>query len=58
MQSKDANELRKKWGKKPCTHPKIDRLYDLGSHDGYVCTQCGEEHYNKEDFKREGKSVE
>lgn len=51
MQSKDAAKLRKEWGNKPCNHPSIGRLYDLGSHDGYVCLQCGEEHFSKEDFK-------
>lgn len=51
MQSKNAKKLREKWGGKPCDHPTIVKLYDLGSHDGYVCTQCGEEHFEKADFK-------
>lgn len=54
MQSKDAYKLREDWGNKPCDHPEIGRLYDLGVHDGYVCLQCGKELPNREDFYTEG----
>lgn len=52
MQSKDAAKLRIEWGNKPCNHPRILKLYDLGAHDGYVCAQCGEENFDKEDFRK------
>lgn len=58
MQAKDAAKLRKEWGDKPCSHPSICRLYDLGSHDGYVCCQCGETHFDKNDFKLTAKKEE
>ena len=50
MQSKHTEKLRKDWGDKLCEHPQIEKLYDLGSHDGYVCCQCGEIWINKKDF--------
>ncbi len=43
MQAKDAEELRRRWGRKPCTHPKIVKEYDLSAATGdYVCTTCGD----------------
>jgi hypothetical protein len=42
MQSKEARDLRMKWGNKPCDHPHVDREYDRQFHTGdEVCTQCG-----------------
>jgi hypothetical protein len=43
MQSKEAAELRKLWGNEPCSHPNVEKEYDLGMATGdYVCTTCGE----------------
>jgi|GEM_PF-613449 len=43
MQTTKAEELRKKWGNKPCDHPNLEKEYFLGAATGdYVCTQCGE----------------
>lgn len=42
MQIKKAEELREKWGNKPCDHPSLEKEHALGSATGdYVCTQCG-----------------
>lgn len=43
MQLNEAQELRQRWGDKPCDHPNFDREYVMGSSTGdYVCTQCGQ----------------
>jgi hypothetical protein len=43
MQMRDATELRKQWGDRPCSHPRLTKEYDLGAHTGdWVCTTCGE----------------
>jgi hypothetical protein len=43
MQMRDASALRKRWGNKPCSHPHLEKEYDLGAATGdYVCTTCGE----------------
>lgn len=43
MQIRQAAELRRTWGKKPCFHPAFDKEYDLGGQTGdYICTTCGE----------------
>ena len=57
MQRKDAEKLRKEWGNKPCNHPHIDKLYELGFHTDYVCTQCGEEHAERDSFKYTRQSI-
>jgi len=42
MQTKKARELKEMWGDKPCSHPSLDKEYELGSATGdYVCTTCG-----------------
>jgi hypothetical protein len=42
MQKRDADELRKRWMGGPCSHPEIEKEYDLGISTGdYVCTRCG-----------------
>lgn len=44
MQSREADELRKTWGDKPCVHPRLVKEYYLGTQTGdYVCVQCGRE---------------
>ena len=42
MQARKAHELRLAWGNKPCSHPDLDKEYDLGADTGdLVCTTCG-----------------
>jgi hypothetical protein len=42
LKQKRAQELREAWGDAPCEHPKLAKLYDLGTHTGnFVCIQCG-----------------
>lgn len=42
MQMKRAEQLKKEWGGKPCTHPAFAKAYDLGRQTGdYLCKQCG-----------------
>jgi hypothetical protein len=42
IQVQEAEQLREKWGDKPCDHPKFAREYYLGANTGdYVCTTCG-----------------
>jgi hypothetical protein len=42
MKQKRAQELREAWGDKPCEHPTLAKLYDLGAHTGsFACTLCG-----------------
>jgi hypothetical protein len=53
MQSKQSEELRRKWGDKPCDHPSIDNAFDLSAHDGYVCVKWGTWRYSKVEFKKE-----
>jgi len=61
MQAEKAAELRKRWGKKPCVHPALDKEYYLGSATGdYVCTQCGEANFGSDWNKKkadEGKKA-
>lgn len=44
IQAKDAEQLRKLWGNKHCSHPQLAQEHDdSGSHTGdHVCTTCGE----------------
>jgi hypothetical protein len=42
MKQKRAQELREAWGDKPCEHPQLAKLYDLGVKTGnFACIQCG-----------------
>ena len=42
MKQKRAEELQADWGEKPCEHPHLAKLYDLGERTGnFACTQCG-----------------
>jgi hypothetical protein len=39
-----AQKVKESWGKKPCSHPKIEKEYYSGAFlINYVCTTCGEE---------------
>lgn len=52
MNIKKAQNLRNKWGDKPCNHPRFERetqgapILGLGYVEvktgDYICTQCGE----------------
>ena len=43
MQLDEARQIRKAWGKRPCSHPDTEKEYHLGCSTGdYVCTTCGE----------------
>ena len=50
-----AEELRKQWGNKPCSHPKFEKETHLGwgyvqeKTGDYVCTQCGQD-FTKEEY--------
>lgn len=42
MKRKRADELREGWGDRPCDHPQLAKVYDLGAHTGsFACTSCG-----------------
>ena len=49
MDYSKAEELRKQWGNKPCSHPKFEKETHLGwgyvqeKTGDYVCTQCGQD---------------
>jgi hypothetical protein len=56
MQRKQAQQLRKaykeKYGNKLCSHPSLEKLYDLGIQDiDMVCTVCFEE-FSPEELKK------
>lgn len=56
MQYQEGVLLRKAWkakGNPPCDHLDIDREYMYGAHSDYICTTCGECHFNKEDFHKD-----
>lgn len=39
---KEALELQREWGDKPCDHPQVVKEYHLGTQTGdRVCTKCG-----------------
>ena len=52
-----AEELRKLWGSKPCSHPKFEKETHLGwgyveeKTGDYVCTQCGQD-FTKNEYDR------
>ncbi|MDD5628661.1 MAG: hypothetical protein PHU21_06325 [Elusimicrobia bacterium] len=42
MRTQRAEELRKEWGDKPCSHPHLEKEYFQGMPTGaFVCTKCG-----------------
>jgi transposase-like protein len=44
MEYNTAIRIREEWGTKPCTHPRLERLYYAGAFlVSYVCTKCGNE---------------
>lgn len=50
MQHKDAQNPRKAWDGRLCDHLNITRAHGRGAHAGYVCTQCGKWHYERDGF--------
>lgn len=58
MQLKEALELQRQWGNKPCNHPRVEKEYHLATSTGdYVCTTCGatgsDRHWNKKEKSAE-----
>lgn len=54
MQLKNALELKKQWGNKPCDHPQLEKEYFQGAQTGdYVCTTCGASNWGKGWNKKE-----
>jgi len=42
MEYYQAQKLKEDWGKKPCDHPSLEKLYYTGAFlINYSCTQCG-----------------
>lgn len=42
MEFNAAQKLKEEWGKRPCDHPHLEKLYYAGAYlVNYVCTQCG-----------------
>ena len=57
MQIKDAMDLKKRWGNKPCNHPTLEKEYEMGASTGdYICTQCGESGWGSDWNKKEEES--
>ncbi|MBN2295776.1 MAG: hypothetical protein JXM70_25315 [Pirellulales bacterium] len=53
MQYYEAEQLRKEWQGKPCSHENVEKEYHLGSHTGdYVCTICGQEFAGRQEAER------
>lgn len=43
IQYDKIEEIKEKWGNKPCSHPNLEKEYYFSAQTGeYVCTQCGE----------------
>lgn len=56
MQLEEAQELRIRWGDKPCNHPSITKEYYLGTNTGdYVCTTCGQAGWGRDWREKEAK---
>jgi hypothetical protein len=37
-----TQQLKETWGKKPCNHPRLEKVYYSGAFlINYACTQCG-----------------
>ena len=61
MQQKDAIKLKDDRGDEPCSHPSLEKEYELGTATGdYVCTSCGESRagsaWNKKHDEKQGGS--
>lgn len=42
IQYDKIEEIKGKWGNKPCSHPNLEKEYYLSAQTGdYVCAQCG-----------------
>lgn len=42
MEYYQAQKLKEDWGKKPCDHPNLEKLYYTSAFlINYSCTQCG-----------------
>jgi hypothetical protein len=37
-----ALKLKESWGKKPCDHPRLEKVYYVGAYlINYACVRCG-----------------
>ena len=55
MQFKQAQDLRERWGDRPCEHLSFEKEYYLGADTSdFICTQCGREftETEKEEIER------
>ena len=44
MEYNTSQKLKEAWGKKPCDHPRFEKVYYTGAFlINYSCTQCGED---------------
>jgi len=44
MEYSAAQEMKEKWGDKPCDHHHLEKEYYVGAFlTNYVCIQCGKE---------------
>ena len=43
MDVRQANDIRKRWGGKPCAHPKLEKEDPIAGKwmGDFYCTQCG-----------------
>jgi hypothetical protein len=56
MKMREAAELQRKWGGKPCNHPEMDREQEdyAGAHTGeYVCTTCGKLFMSRKEWEEQ-----
>ena len=44
MEFAESQKLKESWGKKPCDHPQVEKIYYSGAFlTVYGCRQCGAE---------------
>jgi len=44
MEYYTSEKIKEEWGKKPCDHPSLEKIYYTGAFlTVYCCTQCAQE---------------